>query len=94
LIDLPFRFFQLFEGSWLLAGIVLTPELPVHRQSGQLSRGALVGGWQISNIWQAQIGMPFTPSWGGGGSNFSGSGTWYPNRICNGRSATHHSGMV
>jgi len=43
-----------------------------------------VGGWQLSNTWQALTGMPFLLSWGGGGSDFSGSGTWYPNRVCNG----------
>jgi hypothetical protein len=63
-------------------------ELPFGTGKSLLNNGgvlnAFVGGWQISNTWQVQTGMPFTPTWGGGGSNFSGSGTWYPDRVCNG----------
>ena len=51
--------------------------------SGTVLNG-FVGGWQLSNTWQALTGIPFSPTWGGGGSNLSGSGTWYPNRVCNG----------
>jgi hypothetical protein len=70
-----------FSGSFIY-------ELPFGTGKALLNRGTVlngfVGGWQISNTWQAQTGVPFTPTWGGGGSDFSGSGTWYPNRVCNG----------
>ena len=70
-----------FSGSFIY-------DCPFFGAEGLLNKGPVlngfVGGWQLSNTWQAQTGIPFSPTWGGGGSNFSGSGTWYPNRICNG----------
>lgn len=63
-------------------------QLPFGAGKAWLNQGKVVdgfvGGWQLSNTWQAQTGIPFSPIWGGGGSNYSGSGTWYPNRVCNG----------
>ena len=45
----------------------------------------VVGGWQLSNTWQASDGEPFSPLWGGPNEDFSGSGNWYPNRVCDGK---------
>jgi hypothetical protein len=63
-------------------------QLPFGTGKALLNKGTIlngfVGGWQLSNTWQALSGIPFNPTWGGGGSDLSGSGTWYPNRICNG----------
>ena len=70
-----------FNGSFVY-------QLPFGTGKALLNKGAIldgfVGGWQLSNTWQALSGIPFNPTWGGGGSNFSGSGTWYPDRVCNG----------
>jgi outer membrane receptor protein involved in Fe transport len=55
------------------------------KQGGVL--GAMVGGWQVSSMFQLHSGSPFTPIVGT--ANLSGSlaGSWYPNRIANGRLA-------
>jgi len=70
-----------FNGSFVY-------ELPFGTGKALLNSGKVlngfVGGWQLSDTWQALSGTPFNITWGGGGSNFSGSGTWYPNRVCNG----------
>jgi hypothetical protein len=44
----------------------------------------LVGGWQLSNMWTWGSGAPYNITWGGPNYDFSGQGTWYPNRMCNG----------
>jgi hypothetical protein len=63
-------------------------ELPFGEGKAFLNKAGVlngfVGGWRLSNIWTAFSGPPFNVTWGGGGSDFSGSGTWYPNRVCNG----------
>ena len=65
-----------------------TYDLPFGVGRSFLNKGGVlngfVGGWRLSNLWTAFTGSPFTPIWAGGGSDFSGSGTWYPNRVCNG----------
>ena len=75
-----------FNGSFIY-------QLPFGTGKALLNRGTIlngfVGGWQLSNTWQALTGQPFSPTWGGGGSNLSGSGTWYPNRVCNGALSNH-----
>jgi hypothetical protein len=64
-------------------------QLPFGRKRAFLNRGgltdAVLGGWQVSNIWQVHSGLPFTPTWGGAYVNYSdSSGTIRPNRTCNG----------
>ena len=72
---------HLFNG-----GIVWT--VPVGKGRKLLDHGgvvdAIIGGWQISNLWQLHTGNPFTPAVGT--SNLSGalSGNWLPNRLGNG----------
>jgi hypothetical protein len=65
-----------------------TYELPFGQGKSFVNQGGIlngiIGGWRLSNLWTTFTGSPFTPTWGGGGSNFSGSGTWHPNRTCNG----------
>jgi len=72
---------HIFNGSFVY-------QLPFGTGKALLNKGTLlngfVGGWQLSNTWQALSGIPFNLTWGGDGSDFSGSGTWYPNRVCNG----------
>jgi len=52
---------------------------------------ALVGGWQLSSIFQIRSGLPFSPIIG---TNNSGamSGTWRPNQVGNATSGTCSSG--
>lgn len=63
-------------------------ELPFGQGRSFLNRGGILngflGGWRLSNLWTTFSGSPFSPTWGGGGSDFAGAGTWYPNRVCNG----------
>ena len=63
-------------------------ELPFGQGRTFLNKGGIlngfIGGWRLSDLWTTFSGSPFSPTWGGGGSNFSGAGTWYPNRTCNG----------
>ena len=63
-------------------------QLPFGKGKAFLKQGgilnAVVGGWQLSNIWQASSGIPFTPMWGGPNLSFSLAGDWHPNRVCNG----------
>jgi hypothetical protein len=44
----------------------------------------ILGGWQLSNMWSWISGEPYNVIWGGPNYDFSGQGTWYPNRVCNG----------
>ena len=77
---------HLFNGSFIY-------HLPVGRGHALLNQGGVLdgvlGGWQLSNTWQAVAGSPFTPTWGGGGSDYALSGTWRPNRTCNGALSNH-----
>lgn len=63
-------------------------ELPFGQGRSFLNRGGILngflGGWRLSDLFTTFSGLPFSPTWGGGGSDLSGSGTWYPNRVCNG----------
>jgi hypothetical protein len=63
-------------------------ELPFGQGRSFLNRGGILngflGGWRLSDLFTAFSGSPFSPLWGGGGSDFAGAGTWYPNRTCNG----------
>jgi hypothetical protein len=60
-------------------------QLPVGKGRALLDQGgilnAILGGWQLSNVWQLHTGTPFTPTIGT--PNLSGalSGTWLPNRL-------------
>jgi hypothetical protein len=72
---------NLFNGA-------LTWALPVGRDRPLLNHGgvgdAIFGGWQLTVVWQAHSGLPFTPVVGT--ANLSGAltGTWLPNRVGNG----------
>jgi hypothetical protein len=63
-------------------------QLPVGKGHALLNHdgvvNAVLGGWQMSGIWQLHSGQPFTPVVGT--ANLSGalSGTWLPNRTGNG----------
>ncbi|MGD0226040.1 MAG: TonB-dependent receptor [Terriglobia bacterium] len=76
-IDLP----QTLNGDFIY-------RLPFGKERRLMNRGgvldAVVGGWQVSSLWQVHSGSPFTPLVGT--ANLSGSlaGNWYPNRIANG----------
>jgi hypothetical protein len=65
--------------------------LPVGRGRHFLNRGgwsdAVLGGWELSSVFTARNGTPFTPYIGT--ANLSGalSGTWRPNRIASGKLA-------
>jgi hypothetical protein len=65
--------------------------LPVGRGRHFLNRGgvgdAVLGGWELSSVFTARNGTPFTPYMGT--DNLSGalSGTWRPNRIGSGKLA-------
>jgi hypothetical protein len=63
-------------------------QLPVGQGRAFLNRrgvlNGVVGGWQLSNTWQASDGQPFTPTWGGPNYSFGMASTWMPNRVCNG----------
>ena len=63
-------------------------ELPFGQGRSFLNRGGILngflGGWRLSDLFTTFSGSPFSPLWGGGGADFAGAGTWYPNRTCNG----------
>ncbi len=63
-------------------------ELPFGKGRSFLNKGGIlngfIGGWRLSDLFTTFSGPPFNVTWGGGGSDFAGSGTWYPNRVCNG----------
>jgi hypothetical protein len=44
----------------------------------------VVGGWQVSGVFTAESGIPFTPTTAGTNLSNSLAGTWLPNRIGNG----------
>jgi hypothetical protein len=75
--DLP----QLLNGA-------IVYELPVGVGKTFLNRGgianAVLGGWELSTMFQFHSGLPFTPMMGT--ANLSGSlaGTWLPDRLGNG----------
>jgi hypothetical protein len=54
-------------------------------QGGVLN--AVAGGWQLSSNFQVISGEPFTPLWGGTNLDFALSGSWRPNRVCNGNTS-------
>jgi hypothetical protein len=62
--------------------------LPFGQGKALLNRGglvnSLVGGWQLSGLWVANSGQPFTVYWGGQNLDFSLANSWLPNRVCNG----------
>jgi hypothetical protein len=65
-----------FGGVW---------DLPMGKSHAVLNHGvaaALAGGWQLSGIYQAQTGPPFTVSLSFDNPNVGGAS--YPNRLCNG----------
>jgi Carboxypeptidase regulatory-like domain len=67
-------------------------QLPFGLGKSFLNKGgvlnAVLGGWQLSNMWTWESGTPYKITWGGPNFDFSGSGTWYPNRVCNGAVST------
>lgn len=75
---------HLFNGGLVWA-------LPVGKNKAWLNHGgivdAVVGGWQLSSLWQLHTGNPFTPVVGT--SNLSGalSGNWLPMRLASGKAA-------
>ena len=74
LLDMP----QVFTGDFIY-------QLPVGYGRRFLNQGGvlngILGGWQLSSIWQLHSGIPFTPIVGT--ANLSGSlgEYWYPNRV-------------
>jgi len=60
-------------------------QLPVGKGKHFVNQGgvlnAVVGGWQVSSVFQAHSGSPYTPTMGT--ANLSGSlaNNWYPNRV-------------
>jgi len=79
-IDLP----QTLNGAFIY-------QLPFGAQRRFLKKGgvlgAVVGGWQVSSIFQLHSGSPFTPVVGTANLDGSLAGSWYPNRIGNGKLA-------
>jgi len=65
--------------------------LPVGRGRHFLNRSglsdAVLGGWELSSVFTARNGNPFTPYMGTDNLSGSLSGTWRPNRIGNGKLA-------
>ena len=63
-------------------------QLPFGQGRSFLNKGGILngflGGWRLSDLFTTFSGSPFSPLWGGGGGDFAGAGTWYPNRTCNG----------
>ena len=51
---------------------------------GKSVLNGLVGGWQVSPIFNGQGGVPFTPTTSGTNLSNSLAGTWLPNRIGSG----------
>ena len=62
---------------------------PVGRGQHFLNRGgigdAILGGWEVTSMFTARNGTPFTPLMGAGSTLLSGN--WRPNRIASGRLA-------
>jgi hypothetical protein len=54
-----------------------------HALAGQGSTGKVVGGWELSAIYSAQSGLPFTTSLSF--DNANAGTTSYPNRVCDGK---------
>ena len=79
LLDIPIT----FNGDFIY-------DLPIGRGHALFGRGGIlndiVGGWQVSGLFQVHSGTPFTPYLP---VNNSGSlaGTWFPNRLGSGRLA-------
>lgn len=77
LLDMP----QTFTGDFIY-------QLPVGSGRRFLNQGgilsAIVGGWQVSSLWQVHSGIPFTPRIGTANLNGSLAGTWFPNRVGSG----------
>ncbi len=44
----------------------------------------LVGGWQVSGVFQVHSGLPFTPLMAYNLSGAINGSSWWPNRVCNG----------
>jgi hypothetical protein len=67
-------------------------QLPFGAGKALLNKAGLlndvVGGWQLSNTWQVESGLPFYVTWAGGPNlDFAepaNGGTWLANRVCNG----------
>ena len=60
-------------------------EIPVGAGRAFLNRGgvlnAIVGGWEVSSLFQIHSGLPFTPSMNSTGGSGALAGSWRPNRI-------------
>jgi hypothetical protein len=60
-------------------------EIPAGAGRAFLNRGgvlnAIVGGWEISSLFQIHSGLPFTPSMNSTGGSGALAGSWRPNRI-------------
>jgi hypothetical protein len=73
---------QLWSGSAVY-------ELPFGTGKKLLNQGGLlntlVGGWQISGVFQVHSGVPFTPLMATNLSGAQNGGAWWPNRVCNGK---------
>jgi hypothetical protein len=72
--DVPLRF--------VAAGVWNLPFGPGHALVGHGLGSVVVGDWQVSTIYQAQNGLPFTAVLSFDNAN-AGNTSW-PNRICNG----------
>jgi hypothetical protein len=74
--DIP----QMFKGD-------VVYQLPVGKGRRYLNRGGildvLAGGWQVSAIFVAESGTPFTPIMGTQNQTGALAGTWYPNLVGN-----------
>jgi hypothetical protein len=53
---------------------------------------ALVGGWQVSSIYQIRTGLPFSPYLSSNANEGALSGTWRPNEVGNPNTGTCPSG--
>jgi hypothetical protein len=73
--NVPVRF--TFGGAWQL------PFGAGHALLGQGWSGKVVGGWELSAIYSAQSGLPFTTNLSF--DNANAGTTSYPNRVCDGR---------
>jgi len=60
-------------------------EIPVGAGRAFLNRGgvlnAIVGGWEVSSLFQFHSGLPFTPYMNSTGGSGALAGSWRPNRI-------------
>jgi hypothetical protein len=77
--NVPLRF--TFGGAWQL------PFGTGHSLAGQGWAGKVVGGWELSAIYSAQSGLPFTTNLSF--DNANAGTTSYPNRVCDGRISNH-----